>query len=53
MEYIDIVIQKRFSRVQYWNDGKSPTLEASCGTGGGNVPMVIAINETNATERTD
>lgn len=46
MEYIDIVIQKRFSRVQYWNDGKSPTLEASCGTGDGNVPMVIAYGVT-------
>ena len=40
-----IVIQRRFSNVTVWETETSQTLEASGGTGGGNVPIVLIIKD--------
>lgn len=40
-----IVMQRRFSDVRIKDTETSPTLEMSGGVGGGNLPMILIIDE--------
>ena len=46
-DYTAIVLVRRFSDVRIYDNGISSTLEMSGGTGGGNIPMVLDIHETD------
>lgn len=49
-DYTAIVLVRRFSDVRIYDDGISPTLELSGGSGGGNLPMVVETHETDNTD---
>ena len=44
------VIQRRFSSVNVFDNGVTPTLEAGAGEGGNNMPMVLAFDAYNGVE---
>lgn len=51
MKYINLEYHPSDSRIRIVNENVSQTLNSRMGTGGGNVPLILEIHETENTDK--